>query len=128
MTDIIEVGRSIGVYCIVTSHLAANFNESRRILNGCTSFIFFLASSAHQTSYVLKNYFGLSPKQIDAIMAIEESRWVCLFRDVPMTIMTDKSIFFASELNKIQREPRQLKREESESDYEEYEEYDEDSD
>lgn len=98
MTDIIETGRSLGIFCIVTSHLAANNTESKRILNGCTSFTFFLNSSSHQTEYVLKTYFGFSTKQIGKLIQIEDSRWVTVYRDCPQIVMTSNKIMFQSEL------------------------------
>jgi len=101
MSDIIEVGRSLGVFCIVTSHLSANGKESKRILNGCTSFTFFLASSSHQTSYTLQNYFGFSPKQIKKILEIDDSRFVTIFRDTPQIVLTSNKISFQKEIEKI---------------------------
>ena len=101
MTDIIETGRSYGVFCIVTSHLPANSGESRRILNGATSFTFYLASSNHGTEYVLKNYFGFSTKQIQKIIQMEDTRWVTVFRDCPQMIMTENKIMFQSEIMNI---------------------------
>lgn len=101
MTDIIETGRSMGIFTIVTSHLAANSGESKRILNGCSSFTFFLASSSHQTEYTLKHYFGFSPKQIKKILAIDDSRWVTVFRECPQILLTQNKIMFQSEIEKL---------------------------
>jgi len=98
MNDIIETGRSLSVFCIVTSHIASNHGESKRILNGCSSFTFFLASSSHQTEYTLKNYFGFSPKQIRKILAIDDSRWCTVFRDIPQIVMTQTKIMFQSQI------------------------------
>ena len=98
MNDIIETGRSLGVFCIVTSHIASNNGESRRILNGCSSFTFFLASSSHQTTYTLQNYFGFSPKQIKKILAIEDSRWCTIYRDIPQIVMTQSKIMMQSQI------------------------------
>jgi hypothetical protein len=98
MDDVIEVGRSLGVFCIVTSHLACNNTESKRILNGCTSYTFFLASSSHQITYSLNKYFGFSPKQVKAILALPNTRYVTVFREVPTVVMTNDRIFLLSEL------------------------------
>ena len=67
MTDIIEVGRSLNVHCIITSHLAANNNESKRILNGCNSLVFFNNSSTHSGDYALKNYFDRNKNDISKL-------------------------------------------------------------
>lgn len=99
MTDIIETGRSLGVFCIVTSHLAANSGESKRILNGCSSYTFFLSSSSHQTEYSLNNYFGFTKKQIKKIQNMKGARSVTIIRTCPQLIMTNTEIMFQNELN-----------------------------
>ena len=98
MTDVIETGRSLGVFCIVTSHLSANNTESKRILNGCTAYIFFKNSSTYGTTYTLKNYFGLSPKQIKKMFDLPDTRFICIFREIPQIIMTSKDLLFVNQL------------------------------
>jgi hypothetical protein len=98
MTDIIETCRSLGVFGIVTSHLVANSNESKRILNGCTSFTFFLATSTKQVKYALENYFGFDRKEIRKILAMKDTKFITVFREAPQVIMTSNDILFQSEL------------------------------
>lgn len=98
MTDVIETGRSLGVFCIVTSHLTCNAGESKRIINACTSFTFFLNSSTHQTNYALQTYFGFSRKQVKKLLAVNEGRFVTIYRDCPQVAMTTNKIMFQSEI------------------------------
>lgn len=89
VTDIMEVGRKLGIWLILTNHLV-NPNEKkfgRTVMNEMQSFTFFPKSgSAYQIKYCLKNYFGLSNKQIDGILALP-SRWVTILKNFPQCVI-----------------------------------------
>ena len=87
--DIMEVGRKLGIWLILTNHLV-NPNEKkfgRIVMNEMQSFTFFPRSgSAYQIRYCLKNYFGMSKKQIDDILALK-SRWVTVLKSYPQCVV-----------------------------------------
>ncbi len=89
--DILEIGRHMAIACVITSHLI-NPNEraaARTLLNEMqTLTVFPKSGSAYQIKYALKQYFGLSPKQIDQILAIP-SRWVTLFKNYPQIVLSE---------------------------------------
>jgi len=93
--DILETGRHKNIYIIVTSHLI-NGNDrknSRTILNECSSITFFLRSgSTYQIKYLLKNYIGLSNKEIQKILD-SPSRWITLGKTYPQYVMSENSIY-----------------------------------
>jgi len=95
MSDIMEVGRKLDIWIIITNHLV-NPNEKklgRTIMNEMQTFTFFPKSgSAHQIKYCLQKYFGLSNKQITAILNLP-SRWVTIHKNFPLTVMYDKGAF-----------------------------------
>jgi hypothetical protein len=92
MHDILEIGRSFGIYCIITSHLV-NPNErkdSRTIWNEAhTVTIFPRSGNRHGMNYALKNYIGLDNKMIDKVLSVP-SRWVTIGKQYPMYILHEK--------------------------------------
>jgi len=90
MDDVIEVGRSMGIFCIITSHIGANgVKESRRIINGATSITIFNACLNANTRYLLNHHLGLEKKDIERIKN-SKSRTTTIIKSHPMTILTDK--------------------------------------
>lgn len=95
MIDIMEVGRKLGIWIIITSHLVNPTDRKlgRVIMNELQTFTFFPKSgSAYQISYCLKNYFGMSKKQIDDIFNLN-SRWVTVLRNYPITILHEHGAY-----------------------------------
>lgn len=92
--DILEVGRKMKLYLILTSHLINPTNKqfARTILNELTSLTFFPKSGSYQIAYVLKNYWGLDKKQIDEILKLP-SRWVTITRGFPTIIMYEHGCY-----------------------------------
>lgn len=92
MHDILEIGRSLGIYCVVTSHLI-NPNErkdSRTIWNEAhTITIFPKSGNRHGMVYALKNYCGFDNKQINEILNLP-SRWVLIGKNFPMYVLHEK--------------------------------------
>lgn len=92
MHDILEIGRSMGIYCIVTSHLI-NPNErkdSRTIWNEAhTITIFPKSGNRHGMVYALKNYCGFDNKQINKILSLP-SRWVLIGKQFPNYVLHEK--------------------------------------
>lgn len=89
IVDILEVGRKLGIWIIITSHLVNGTDRklSRVIMNEMTSFTFFPKSgSSYQIDYCLKQYMGLSKKQIEQIFDLK-SRWVTVYKNYPMVVL-----------------------------------------
>jgi len=94
VADILEVGRKMGISCIITSHLISgnDRNFSRTVLNELQHLVFFpRGSPTHHVYYALETYFGLSKKKIAEILKIK-SRWIVITRLYPMTIMSEHGI------------------------------------
>lgn len=95
MGDILEVGRKLGIWIIITNHLVIP-NErkiARTILNEMQSLTVFPKSgSQQQIKYVLEKYYGINKKQIEDIMNVP-SRWITIFKNYPMTVMHEHGAF-----------------------------------
>jgi len=92
MDDIIEIGRSLGIYCIVSSHIPANAKESKRILNGATDFVIFPRAFNRNLNYMLSEHLGLNKDNIE-IIKNTKSRWACISRQThPNTLITENLI------------------------------------
>lgn len=87
LRDVLEVGRARNINCVVSSHLGANRNETKTILNECQNIVFFpWGSSPHQIQYVLSHYGGMERKKISETLELP-SRWVCLRKEYPPAII-----------------------------------------
>lgn len=95
MRDILEIGRSLEIYCIITSHLV-NPNErkdGRTIFNESHSIILFpKGGNRHAIDYCLKKYIGLDKKKISEIMEIK-SRWVKIYKMYPNYVMHEHGAY-----------------------------------
>lgn len=95
MADIMEVGRKLGIWIIMTNHLVIPNEKkvARTILNEMQSFTFFPKSgSVQQISYCLKKYYGLNNAQITEIVSLP-SRWVSIYKNFPMCVLYEKGAF-----------------------------------
>ena len=93
MDAILETGRHFNTEVIVTSHLACNGLETRRILNECKSVtIFPHGLGGKAMKYLLDNYFGLDKDQIRKIKSLH-SRWVTIQKGFPMLIMSERECY-----------------------------------
>lgn len=95
MSDVMEIGRSYGIYIIITNHLVIPNEKkfARTVLNEMHSLTFFPKSgSAQQITYALKTYFGLNKNQIQDLLELP-SRWVMVYKNYPQFVMYDKGCF-----------------------------------
>lgn len=95
LADILECGRRIRIWCIVTNHLVVpnERKEARTILNELKKLIVFPKSgSSQQIGYALKQYFGLSKNQITDILQLP-SRWVMISKSYPMYVVHENGIY-----------------------------------
>lgn len=95
MADIMEVGRKLNIWIIITNHLVIP-NErkfARCVMNEMHTFTFFPKSgTVQQITYALKTYFGLSDKQIKKILNLP-SQFVTVSRSYPQYVLYEKGIY-----------------------------------
>lgn len=94
---LIECGRHIKARVIITSHIIANFNKTRQILNECTSITFFPNNNTFHIKKYLSNYLGFSKQQIERILKLP-SRWVSIYNHYPSYIVYEMGIMSIKEL------------------------------
>lgn len=93
--DIIEVGRKLNIWIILTNHLIIPDEKklARIILHETDNFIFFPRSGAvQQIRYVLTKYFELDADQIDIIVK-SKSRWTLINKNFPMYLIYNKGAY-----------------------------------
>lgn len=93
--DILEVGRKLDITIVITSHLVIP-NErkmARTILNEMQMLTVFPKSgSSQQIRYALKQYYGLTNKQIEHILGLK-SRWVTISKSYPNYVLYENGCF-----------------------------------
>jgi hypothetical protein len=94
---LLEVGRSLDIYVVLTLHIAASHNQSKRILNACTHFVYFKDSATHSNEYVLQTYFGFDKQELKALKKID-SRSITIIRDVPQMVLANNLLCFQNKL------------------------------
>jgi hypothetical protein len=98
IAKILEVGRSLDTFLILTLHIAASHNQSKRILNACTHFVYFKDSATHSNNYVLENYFGFDKQELRALKNLN-SRSITIIRDVPQLVLANNLLCFQNKLS-----------------------------
>jgi hypothetical protein len=93
LNSLLETSRHYRTSIIYTSHLACKGSESKTILNEAHSVIVFPRGCGNmKLKYLLENYFGLDKHQIAKIKNTE-SRWVCVNKTFPMSVVTEKEAY-----------------------------------
>lgn len=95
MHDILEVGRSYNVSCIITNHLinGDNKKDMRTIFNEAHNItIFPKCGNRHGMEYMLKNYIGFDKKIIDRILKLN-SRWCTISTTYPNYVLYENGAF-----------------------------------
>jgi hypothetical protein len=96
MSDGMEIGRKLDCNMIITNHLVIPNEKkfARTVLNELNMLTVFPKSgSAQQIRYVLKQYWGLDNKQIDAILKIP-TRWLRISKNYPQYILWETGARF----------------------------------
>jgi hypothetical protein len=82
------VGRSSNIYIIVISHLSMRGDETKTDLSESDGYVVFPhGSSTYHLKRQLKEYAGLSPKQIAKIMRLP-TRWVYIKKTYPQYVVS----------------------------------------
>jgi len=102
MNDIMEVGRKMGLWLVITNHLINPTSKTfgRTVLNELQTLTIFPAGAFSQVKYVLKNYFGLGPKDIKRIFDLK-SRWVTISKTYPMYVMHEHGVYIIGRDNEL---------------------------
>lgn len=96
LNQILQIGRHKKISCIVTSHLATDFNRTRIILNEAHYICVYPSSgSFYQIQYLLKNYCGLSTEDIKKVKSLR-TRWVCVYRHYPQYVLAEHECYLLS--------------------------------
>jgi len=93
MDAILQRGRSKRIYCIITTHMAANYKKTRVVLNEvCTMITFPKRVSYRNFEYLFKNYMGLDKKLIDKLWNTD-SRWVLYNKKYPQYVLYENGCY-----------------------------------
>jgi hypothetical protein len=93
LNQILELGRSYKLNCIVTNHLPTNGNDTKRIINEAHGIIYFPHFINQKgASYLLEKYQGLTKKEILKIKD-KSTRWAVILNTLPEIVITQKNIF-----------------------------------
>lgn len=78
---LLETGRKLKVTVICTSHILANFNETKDMINESNMISFFPGNADRNTIGFLKGYIGLDAEQLKTIINLPKTsaaRWVMI--------------------------------------------------
>ena len=89
-------GGKCEISCINTAHNLTNYSETRIILNESNLIcVYPRSTSKYNLNYVLTKYYGLSPEEVNQIIALP-TRWVIVSRDYPIWVMWQSGIMILS--------------------------------
>ena len=92
--SILEQGRHHNITCLMTNHLGADRNITKRILNESEWLCCFPNSGiTANLKYTLENYLGLDKYQIER-MKETKSRHAYIFKNYPPFVMTERELYF----------------------------------
>ena len=87
--QLLETGRHFNVTIIFTNHVACQGNDTKKILNECSSITFFPSTMQDRTcKYLLNSTMGLSNKQIERIRKIP-SRAITILKSYPPCLVSE---------------------------------------
>ena len=101
MNMMLNTGRhhNITVWCV--NHTATGTKvETKTVLNEAHTIVYFPANHNRQLAYMLENYCNLDPKQQKFIKGLN-SRWVCINKHYPQSVITQNNMFMISEIHDI---------------------------
>ena len=93
--DILEVGRSYKIYCIVINHLLnPNNRKLGRVLHNESHYIvIFNKDNIRAQRYFLNNYMGYDKQITDEIINAKDTRSITIYRHYPNFILTDSKVW-----------------------------------
>lgn len=95
-SSIHQIGRKLHINIIKTSHLGSNGLSTKLVLSESQYITCYPSSGSFaQISYVLKQYVGLSNKDLEKIKSLR-SRWVMVSKNYPQYILSETSAYLLS--------------------------------
>ena len=92
LEEVLNVGRSMHISIIIISHILMNYRFSRNMIMEANKIIIFPNSGVkYQYSKFLNNYIGLDKKTSNDILDTR-SRWLCIDKESPITIITRNKV------------------------------------
>lgn len=89
---IAQEGRHYNTSCIITTHMATNYQKTRILLNECQKFVIFpQASGKKQMRNMFVTYGGITSKKFEAIVQ-EPSRWCMLNNTYPNYLVFENKV------------------------------------
>lgn len=89
--QVLEVGRHYGSIAVCVSHIIMNGLSTRRMLNEASNIVLFPKTNFNAISNFCRRYMGMGRDEINWVKQIP-SRWMCIKRNYPTTIITENSI------------------------------------
>ena len=97
LNSILEQGRHHNITCLITNHLGADRNVTKRVLNECEWMCFFPNSGiTANLKYTLENHLGLDKHQIQKIKDTN-SRHAYVYKNYPPIVMTERNLYLLNE-------------------------------
>lgn len=90
--NLLETGRSKGVYVVICAHIALGNLDTKKDLNECQYFVIFADTSVKAKKSLLETYVGLNARNIKKVAGIS-NRWVMVKKNNPMYVITDDKVF-----------------------------------
>jgi hypothetical protein len=97
LDNVVNVGRSYNINCIATNHAPTDGRFTRAVVNSADMVVYFpMSGSAHGINYLLNKYVGLTREDISNIKKLK-SRSVCIYKNYPQLVSTEKNFFVLAE-------------------------------
>ena len=93
LNSLINNSRKYNINIIYTSHKPLEGAYSKTILNSCSNWIYFNSNITNNIKNCMLNYMGLTKKQMKNLLELQNTRWTCINRTIPITITTEKETF-----------------------------------
>lgn len=101
MNMMLNTGRHYNITVWVVSHTPTGKKlETKVIMNEAHSIVIFPANDNKQLRYLLENYCGIDNKQMKFLKSLN-SRWCCINKHYPQSIITEKHILMMSEISGV---------------------------
>lgn len=98
MNAVLNTGRHFNITVWSVNHTpTGNKTETKTILNEAHTLVYFPINMNRQLLYLLENYSSLDKKAINSIRKLN-SRWVCIYKQYPQVVITDKKIIMMNVL------------------------------
>ena len=90
--QILTKGRHYQISTLVTSHLGADHQNTKKVLDSASFFVFFPNGNAVQNERVMRNYGGIELQPYKRMKDLP-SRWVYLNRGAPKYVIFERGIY-----------------------------------